>query len=75
MSKMLAIFTGTVWEAELLKTILEDNRIHCFITNKLQSASIYDPIKAYGVKVMIDEKDEAAAMLIVTDFYNNMKSN
>lgn len=69
--KIIEVFSGTLWEAELLKSILSDAKINCFLKNAVINSNLYDPIMSHGVKIMIQTADEKEAKTIVDDFYKS----
>ena len=72
-SKIIEIFSGTPWEAEMVKSLLENAEIESFIKNSAFNSNIYDPIYASGTKVMIMESDNFRAKIVVDEFYENLK--
>jgi DNA-directed RNA polymerase subunit RPC12/RpoP len=64
--KILTTCTNS-YEASLIKGLLENNEIHCFLTNENFSNLMphYHGIMGSGVQILIDENDfEAAKRLI-----------
>ncbi len=74
MPGIIEIYSGTLWEAEMLKSMLADVGIYSFLKNSVLNTYLYDPIRSEGVKIMIDAKDEAQAQIIVSEFESNRKS-
>ncbi len=74
MPGIIEIYSGTLWEAEMLKSMLADVGISSFLKNSVLNTYWYDPIRSEGVKIMIDAKDEAQAQIIVSEFESNRKS-
>ncbi len=72
-NSIIEIFSGTTWEAEMVKSLLEDSEIRCFLKNNIINTSLLNPIIAEGVKVMISSSDYDRAKRIVDDYYKNMK--
>ncbi len=70
---LIEVFSGTLWEAEMVKSLLEDSEIKSFIKNSVLIDYAFDPIYASGVKVMILSSDEVRAKAIVDDFFNSRK--
>ena len=71
---MIEIFSGTLWESGMVKSLLQDSEIESFLTNNVINSFVLEPINAAGVKVMISNSDFARAKKIVEDYYRNMKS-
>jgi hypothetical protein len=74
-NKMVEIFSGTSWEAEMVVSLLEDANIPSFSTNNVLNSMVYDPIYSSGVKVMILNSEFKQAKEIVDEYYKNMKTN
>jgi hypothetical protein len=71
--EVIEIFSGTPWEAEMVRTLLQDSEIRSFLKNNLVNSYAYDPGLASGVKVMILSSDFNNAKAIVDGYYRNMK--
>jgi hypothetical protein len=71
--EIIELFSGTLWEAEMVKSLLEDSAIESFTRNSLLNSNLYDPIYAEGVKVMILSSDLPRAKEIVDDYFRKMK--
>jgi len=67
------VFSGTLWEAEMVRSLLEAAHISNFMKNTIFNQFMYEPIKAEGAKVIVLEKDEQEARQIVEDYFNNLK--
>jgi len=73
-NSVIEIFSGTPWEAEMIRSLLEDADIESFLKNNVINSYVYDPIYASGVKVMISGSDYKIAKEIVDKYYRNMKA-
>lgn len=62
--KTLIIYTGTAWECDMVKSLLDDEEIPCFISNAIP---VYGstPLFSDRVSVYVLEKDQAAAQTVV----------
>jgi len=69
---VIEIFSGTLWEAEMVKSLLQDAEIESFIKNSNLNTYIYEPIQASGVKIMILSSDYEKAKEIIDVYYTNM---
>lgn len=67
-NKIIEVYSGTLWEANLLKSILESAGVDCFIKNSTLNTYAYKPIISEGAKVMILESDLKEAGKIIEDF-------
>lgn len=72
---VIEIFSGTLWEAEFIRTLLLDNEIDAFVKNSVLSTYVYEPLFSSGVKVMIKSSDYEEAIKIVNDFMKAKKSD
>jgi hypothetical protein len=70
---VIEIFSGTPWEAEMIKSLLENVGIESFLKQNTMATYAYNPIFSEGVKVMILNSDFEKAKEIVDDYYRNMK--
>jgi hypothetical protein len=69
---IIEIFSGTLWESEMVKSLLQNAEITSFLKNTTVNSYLYDPIYASGVKVMISGSDFERAKEIVDDYYKNL---
>ncbi len=72
-NKTIEIFSGTLWEAEMIKNLLQEAGIDSFLNNSVHNSYAYNPIIASGVKVMIFESEADKARKIVDIYYKNLK--
>ncbi|MEN6618570.1 MAG: DUF2007 domain-containing protein [Rikenellaceae bacterium] len=61
--KIIEIFSGNEWECEMVKTLLIDEGITCFLRNDL--SNIYALTAPESVRIMISESDYDRAKVIV----------
>jgi len=66
--KIIEIFSGTLWEAEMVKSLLEAAQINSFIKNHSINSYAYESGFAEGVKVMILDNDFDEARTVVDDY-------
>lgn len=71
---IIELYSGTLWEAEMIKSLLESEEIESFIKNSVLTSYAYEPSIASGVKVMISFSDLERAQKIVDDYLNNAHS-
>ena len=64
--KLVTVFTGTVWQAELIRGLLETNNIPCAIMDETIGAitSSYSGM-GKGVLVVVNGEDEAKALELI----------
>lgn len=73
--KIIEVFSGTVWEAGLMKSLFENAEIKSFLKNNVLNTYAYEPITSEGVKVMIFNTDRERALEIVATYFKNKKIN
>ena len=66
---IVEVFYGTMWEASLLKSILEDNGILTVLNNSISSHYTYVPNGMVSVLVRSCDTDQAKA--VVEQFKQN----
>ncbi len=72
------VFSGTIWEAELVKSLLENSEIETFLKdeNTGTMAPWYTaPGGAGSVTVVVSNLDYDRAIAIVAEFETNMKKS
>jgi putative signal transducing protein len=69
--RVIKIFSGTLWEAELIKSMLSDANIKSFLKNSVINSYLYEPIMSDGVIIMVLESDSIKAKKIVEIYFNN----
>jgi len=67
------VFEGSVWEAGLLKSILEDNEIETIMQQSSALPVNIWPTEAATMRVFVALKDYEQAKAIVDEFYTNME--
>ncbi|MGA2406470.1 MAG: DUF2007-related protein [Bacteroidales bacterium] len=72
---IIEVFSGTLWESEMVKSLLQDAEIESFLQNSNLNTYIYEPIQASGVKVMILSSDYEKAREIVDNYFRNMNND
>lgn len=72
---IVEVFSGTSWEAELIKSLFEYEEIRCFLKNSVLNTYAYEPITSDGVKVMIFNSDYERASKIVATYFKNKNVN
>jgi hypothetical protein len=73
--KIIEVFSGTLWESEMVKSLLQDAEIDSFLRNTNLNTYIYEPIQASGVKVMILSSDYEKAREIADNYFRNMNND
>jgi hypothetical protein len=68
------VFCGTIWEAELVKSLLENAEIETFLKDEINGTMVpwvTSPGGVGSVKVIVSNVDHDKAMLIVNDYGKN----
>jgi hypothetical protein len=73
--RIIEVFSGTLWESEMVKSLLQNAEIESFLKNTNLNTYIYEPIQASGVKVMILSSDYEKAKEIIDEYYRNMNNS
>jgi hypothetical protein len=73
MDTIVELYSGDLWECEILKTLLDDREIDCFLRNDIRAA--YGPLGslAQSVRIMVRENDLANGREVVKEFLENRK--
>lgn len=74
-STMQEIFSGTLWEAEMVTSLLTNSGIQSFIRNGVLQVYAFNPSRSGEVKVMIAESDTERAAVIVENYCRNLKKD
>lgn len=64
-SKLVEVFQGSLWEAELVKGLLHDRGIEADTQNALANNTL--PESATDVAVVVNEQDYEAAMEVIRE--------
>jgi|APCry1669188910_1035180.scaffolds.fasta_scaffold90301_2 Putative prokaryotic signal transducing protein len=71
----ITAFSGTLWEAEMVKSLLYNAGVESFFQHSTGSSYAYDPIFSQAVKVIINESDAPIAKEIVEEYTLNLEPN
>ena len=66
--KITEIFSGTVWECEMVKSLLENEGIECFFRNYFGTSYGYVPASSESVRIMISDSDYEMAKIVVDNY-------
>lgn len=66
-TKLVEVYKGSLWEAELLKTRLDDCGIECALKDG-HVVNVVLPAAAVEVRVLVNEVDFESAMVVVRDY-------
>jgi len=69
--KLIEVYSGSLWEANLIKSLLEAAEIQVFIHNATLQNFAFNVDAASRLRVMIDARYEALAMEIITQYHRD----
>ncbi len=69
--KLIEVYSGSLWEANLIKSLLEAADIQVFIHNATLQNFAFNVDAASRLRVMIDARYEAIAMEIITQYHRD----
>lgn len=69
---VVEVFSGTLWEAGMVQSLLENAEIESFLKNDVMNSYAYDPVFSVAVKVMIRGSDYLKAREVVEDYWRNL---
>ena len=69
--KIIEVFSGTLWESEMITTLLKEEGIESFLKNSVLNTYAYDPAFSQEVKVLITESDFERAKRIIDEYCMN----
>jgi hypothetical protein len=71
-NKIFEIYSGTLWEAQMITSLLQDEGIESFLKNSVLKSYAFDPSIAQQVKIMVLESDLNRSIEIVKRFQNKI---
>jgi hypothetical protein len=72
--KLIEVFSGTTWEAGIVKSLLENAEIQVFLKDEIRGTLApwhLEPGGLGAVKVVVAETDLAKAREVITDYEKN----
>ncbi len=66
-SKLIEVFKGSLWEAELVKSLLDSNDVPCVLKDGMV-VNVVLPSSAVEVTVLVNEENFETAMEVVRDY-------
>ena len=73
-SKLIEVFKGSLWEAEMVKSLLDNAEVEAVLKDGMV-VNVVLPATAVEVKVLVNEADYEAAMEVVREYENNQSSD
>lgn len=73
-TSIIEVYSGTMWEAQMLKTLLGKAKINSYLKNTTLNSYAYEPIQSEGVQVMILSSDAPEAQLIIAEYARNKQN-
>jgi hypothetical protein len=65
----IVIFSGTLWEAQMVQSLLQNAEIECYIMNSIFSTYAINPVEFEETKIMISSCDYDKAKEVVEQYY------
>lgn len=69
-TKLIEVYKGSLWEAELVRTMLGDNDVEA-VTKDAMVVNLALPATVIDVSVLVNEKDYEPAMEVVRAYEKN----
>ncbi len=69
-SRLVEVFKGSLWEAELVKGLLKDRGVDATVKDGLV-VNVALPESAVTVRVLVNEKDFEPAMQVIRERHND----
>lgn len=69
-SRLIEVFKGSLWKAELVKSLIESNNINAVLKDGML-VNVVLPETAIDVAVLVNETDYEAAMEVVREYEKN----
>ncbi|WP_418698728.1 DUF2007-related protein [Bacteroides sp.] len=66
-TKLIEVYSGSPWEAELVKSLLENSNIEAAAKDEMVVNMVL-PATAIDIRVVVNEKDYEAAMEVVREY-------
>lgn len=73
-SKLIEVFKGSLWEAEMVKSLLDNAEIEAVLKDGMV-VNVVLPATAVEVKVLVNEANYETAMEVVREYENNQSRN
>jgi hypothetical protein len=73
-TKIIEIFSGSSWEAGMVKNLLENAGIKVFLKDEIIGTRSPVWVPSGGVRVVISNLDYDKAKLVVEEYEKNLKS-
>ena len=70
---IIEVFSGTLWEASMIQSLLENAEIKSFQRNAIGTAYGFNPTSSGDVKLMISIQDLPIAAKIIEEYRFNQK--
>jgi hypothetical protein len=73
--KAIEVFYGTVWETNLVKSMLEDADISAYLKNEVTGSSsggIFNPFLGGNIAIVVSSEDVENAKLVIEAYQQNM---
>lgn len=71
----IEIFSGTLWECQLVVSMLHDIEIESYLINSVFSTYAFMPTRAEQTRVMISSHDKIKAQKIIDEYNSNLQND
>jgi hypothetical protein len=70
---IVQIYSGSLWEAEIIKSLLTQASIKSYLNNRMLNAFSTDSAQQENVQVMILDSDSSNAKSIISQYLKNSR--
>ena len=71
----IEIFSGTLWECQMVTSMLQDVDIETYLVNSVFSTYAFNPLIAENTKVIVSSNDRTKAQTVIEEYYHNLKGD
>jgi hypothetical protein len=71
----IEIFSGTLWECQMITSMLQDVEIESFLVNSVFSTYAFNPLIAENTKVFVSSNDRIKAQTVVDEYRHNLEND
>jgi hypothetical protein len=72
---VIEIFSGTLWECQMITSMLQDVEIETYLVNSVFSTYAFNPLIAENTKVVVSSNDRIKAQMVIDEYYHNLKND
>ena len=71
----IEIFSGTLWECQMITSMLQDVEIETYLVNSVFSTYAFNPLIAEDTKVIVSSNDRIKAQAVIDEYHHNLKDD